>query len=415
MKKEFSLMSNKSIQDPASPLEEEQKFGNDDIANPSQVQKSGDINLLENKSPKTIRAAKYDQLLNACLIDPLGLPRNILEDIPNWSKEFKLKFTCAITKEESTIKKYFSELAKFLKEEGFQATENLREYITLERINRNEKAGRSMYYVKRIWTKINPRKRKSNLIRPKPKNSDKSNSMKSDQQKLFRNREEELSNSNAEEIIFSEQASQKGFEFKGIPSRNINAISNNESQVIVNLSHSSFQIQNNKLSSEHLNERNSMQNNKFNVCSNELNSFDFSSQSPSEQISIQNSNFDGGPNLSYSKHSLQMFSEPNAMPNDSLNRVPNRSHSKTLEDLLNLGKSLWPQIEKFLHPERNTGQIVWKDCCLNPTTFCYYEKKYLDTSNAQTHEGRCGESKDKGKVFLCQDCYFRRFSSRREK
>lgn len=415
MKKEYLRMSNKSIQDPTSSLEEEQKFGNYDVTNQSQVQNFEDSNLLENKSQKTIRTAKYDQLLNDCLIDPLGLPRNILEDIPNWSNEFKLKFTCSITKEESTIKKYFSELAKFLKEEGFHATENLREYITLERISRNEKAGRSMYYVKRIWTKINPRKRKSNLIRPKPKNSDKSSSMKSVRQKFSReDREEEFSNSNAEEIIFSEQASQKGFEFKGIPALNINAMSNNESQVIVNLSHSSFQIQNNKLSSELLNERNSMQNNKFNVSSNELNSFDVSSQGPNEQISVQNGNFDGGPNISYSKHSLQMFSEPNAMSNDGPNRVPNRSHSKTLEDLLNLGKSLWPQIEQFLHPERNTGQIVWKDCCLNPTTFCYYEeKKYLDTSNAQTHEGRCGESKDKGKVFLCKDCYIRRFSSRK--
>ena len=411
MKKEFLRMSKKSIQDPASPLEEEEKFGNYNLTNQSQVQNFEDSNLLENKSQKTIRAAKYDQLLNDCLIDPLYLPRNILEDIPNWSHEFKLKFTCSITKEESTIQKYFRELAKFLKEEGFHATDNLKDYITLERINRNEKAGRCMYYVKRIWTKINPRKRKTNLIKPKPKNSDKSSSVKPDQPKFSReDREEQLSNSNAEEIIFSEQASQKGFEFKGIPARNINNMSNNESQVIFNLSHSSFQIQNNKLSSEHLNERNSMQNNKL----NELNLFDVSSISPNEQISVQNSNFDGIPNISYSQHSLQMFREPNAMPNDELNRVPNRSHSKTLEDLLNLGKSLWPQIEKVLHPERNTGQMVWKDCCLKPTTFCYYEeKKCFDTSNAQTHEGRCGESKDKGKVFLCKDCYIRRFSSRK--
>ena len=102
--------------DPASPLEEKQKFGNCNITNQSQVRNFEDSNLLENKSEKTIRAAKYDQLLNDCLIDPLYLPRNILEDIPNWSHEFKLKFTCSITKEESTIQKYFRELAKFLKE-----------------------------------------------------------------------------------------------------------------------------------------------------------------------------------------------------------------------------------------------------------------------------------------------------------
>ena len=62
MKKEFLRMSKKSIQDPASPLEEEEKFGNYNLTNQSQVQNFEDSNLLENKSQKTIRAAKYDQL-----------------------------------------------------------------------------------------------------------------------------------------------------------------------------------------------------------------------------------------------------------------------------------------------------------------------------------------------------------------
>ena len=54
--------------DPASPLEEKQKFGNCNITNQSQVRNFEDSNLLENKSEKTIRAAKYDQLLNDCQI-----------------------------------------------------------------------------------------------------------------------------------------------------------------------------------------------------------------------------------------------------------------------------------------------------------------------------------------------------------
>ena len=346
---------------------------------------------MSNISIQAIKAAKYNQILNEFLIDPLGLRRNILKDIPEWSNEFKTKFTSSITKNESTIKKYFSELVKFLKWEGFPVTANLREYITLERIKKNEKAGRSMYYVKRIWKKISP----------KQKNSHNSSSMETNQQQTSNQRiEEEPLHSNHQEIFISASASQIGLESNGIPTQSMNAMPNNQ------MIFSSFEFQNRSFS-EHPNEQNSIQNDRLNAFLNEL--IGASSQTTNNSLigaSSQQNNEQPIP-MQNNNHSnlIPNFSFSNAMPN-------NGTHSKTLDSVFNLVQSLWPQIEKYLHPERNTGEIVWKDCCRSPTTFCYYEeKKVFDTSKAQTHEGRCGERKDLGKVFLCVDCYIRRFRS----
>ena len=364
------------------------------------------MNNLSVQNPAFSRTRQYNQILNEILIDPLGLNPNILEDIPEWSNDFQTKFISSITKDDKTIKKYFSELGKFLKKEDFPATANLREYITLDRINKNEEAGRSMYYVKRIWKKISPKKQK---------NSHHSSSMETNQPQISNQHiEEEVLHSNHEDIFFSEKASQKGTESNGMP------YENKENPMILRFSNSSLEFQNNsRLLSEHSNEQNSIQNDNFNFFFNEQNSvIGASSQSPNneqQQISIQNNNnnFTLGPNISFSNHSFQLSNESNVMPNNGPNRAANRPHSKTLDGFLNLVRNLWPQVENYLRPERYTGEIVWRECCRKPTRFCYYEEKRdFDTSNSQTHEGRCGERKDKGKVFICIECYFRRFGSR---
>ena len=95
-----------------------------------------------------------------------------------------------------------------------------------------------------------------------------------------------------------------------------------------------------------------MQNNKF----NELNLFHVSSQNPNEQITVQNSNFDGGPNISFKTFIPNV---QGAEFNDGLSGVLNRSHS-----------NIWiPQMPK--HTKEGVGRGNIKEKCFFAKTVLF--------------------------------------------
>ena len=361
------------------------------------------MNPEEEKVTRTLAlTAKYNQLLHKLLLDPLGLIRNILEDIPEWSNDFEAKFTSGFTKKEKTIHKYFSELATFLKKEGFPATygANLKNYPKLGYVNRilgsikrKSKFCEDQKIKERNQQKTFNQFFSQEKLLPAPK------SQKTQSMNAMSNNGNHTNFNNNEFQNFQYPKEQKYLEHNDSPSQSMNALSNNGNYT--NFNNSEFQ-------NDIFNFGNPKERESVNFYVNEQNSM------IRQQTSIQNNNnLNNTQNASFLNHSFQMASESNAIQNNGPNHASNNGrHSKTINGFFNLVQNLWPQVENYLHPERNTGEIVWKDCCSKPTTFCYYEEIHdYDTSKAQTHEGRCGESKDKGKVFLCIDCYFRRFGS----